>query len=195
MLTFSLIYFTTGRLDQDIDIIFALGASDPNGVRIFGQEKALTNYLISQQKATTTRYGIITYSNTASTEIPMQSSTNIYRLQDQVRNLKWPGIGSGVDTALRQANSMFMNSKPGSRKVLVIFMSGRASAPSSTLRQAVRPLINQGVRVVLVGYGDNLDDSQLRGISENTNNVIFPRGQQDVDGYQISSAVYKGRVF
>ena len=125
----------------------------------------------------------------------MQSSTNIYRLQDQVRNLKWPGIGSGVDTALRQANSMFMNSKPGSRKVLVIFMSGRASAPSSTLRQAVRPLINQGVRVVLVGYGDNLDDSQLRGISENTNNVIFPRGQQDVDGYQISSAVYKGRVF
>ena len=124
----------------------------------------------------------------------MQSSTDIYRLQDQVRNLKWPGIGSGVDTALRQANSVFMNSKRGSLKVLVIFMSGKATAPSSTLRQAVRPLISQGVRVVLIGYGDQLDDGQLRGISENTKNVIIPSGAQDNDGYQISLAMCKGRV-
>ena len=124
----------------------------------------------------------------------MQSSTDVYRLQDQIRNLKWPGIGSGVDTALRQANSVFLNSKPGSRKVLLLFMSGRASAPSSSLRQAVRPLINQGVRVVLIGYGDQLDDSQLRGISENGDNVILPKGQHDEDGYQISLALFKGRL-
>ena len=164
-------------------------------MRIFEQEKTLTNYLMSQQKANTIRYGVITYSNTASTQIPMQSSTNIFRLQDQVRNLKWPGIGSGVDTALRQANSVFLNSKPGSRKVLLVFMSGRASAPSSSLRQAVRPLINQGVRVVLVGYGNLLDAGQIRAISENTDNVIYPRGQQDDDGYQISMALFKGKLF
>lgn len=177
-----------------MDIIFALGSSDPNGARIFEQEKALTNRLINQQISATTRYGVITYSNISSTRIPMQSSTDIYRLQDRVRNLKWPGVGSGVDTALTQANSVFKNSKPGSRKVLVIFMSGRASAPLSTLREAVRPLLNQGVRVVLIGYGDQLDDSQLNAISENTRNVVVPSGDDDSDGYKITLALFKGRI-
>ena len=192
---FVLLYFITGQEERDVDIIFALGSSDPNGAKVFEQEKVLTNYLISQQKATKTRYGIITYSNDASTQVPMQSSTDIYRLQDQVRTLKWPGIGSGVDTALKQASSVFQSSKPGSRKLLVIFMSGKASAPSSSLRQAVRPLVNQGVRVLLIGYGNQLDYSQLGGISENTNNIIIPSGAQDADGYRISSTMFKGKVF
>ena len=177
-----------------MDIIFALGSSDPNGARIFEQEKALTNHLINQQISATTRYGVITYSNISRTRIPMQSSTDIYRLQDRVRNLKWPGVGSGVDTALTQAHSVFKNSKPGSRKVLVIFMSGRASAPLSTLREAVKPLLNHGVRVLLIGYGNQLDDGQLNAISESTRNVVVASGDDDIDGYKITLAWFKGRI-
>ena len=177
-----------------MDIIFALGSSDPNGVRIFEQEKALTNHLINQQISATTRYGVITYSNISRTRIPMQSSTDVYRLQDRVGSLKWPGVGSGVDKALTQANSVFKNSKPGARKVLVIFMSGRASAPLSTLREAVKPLLNQGVRVVLIGYGNQLDDGQLSAISENTRNLVVPSGDDDSDGYKITLALLKGRI-
>ena len=186
--------FTTGQLKKDVDIVFALGASDPNGARVFEQEKALANHLVGQQKAILSRYGVITYSNISTIQIRLQSSSDIFKIQDQIRNLKWPGIGSGVDTALRQANTVFKDSTPASRKVLVIFMSGMASAPSSTLRETVRPLLKQGVRVVLVGYGDRLDDGQLRGISENGKNIIIPSGDKHDDGYKISLAVFKGGI-
>lgn len=183
----------SGKSDVILDIVFALGASEPNGKTTFELEKNLTNLLIDLQSGVVPRYGVVTYSNTAQTTVRVQKFNYVYRLKDQIRDIKWPGSGTGIDSALQQAYSLFTKSAPGSNKVLVLFMSGKASSSLSTLRQAVRLLMNLRVRVVVIGYGSRLDVQQLRILSENPDNIINPSGVVDQDDtYKISMAIFKG---
>lgn len=185
--------FFADLLEKELDIVFALGASDPNGARIFEQEKALALSLMSQQKGIPTRYSVVTYSSTSTTEMSMQPSVDTYRLKENVRSLKWPGSGSGVHSALTQVKSIFDQSKPGSQKAFVLFMNGEASAPLATIRELIQPLINQGVRIVVVGYGDQLNYDELLAIAKNPKNIITPSTDKDNDTYRISLAFLKSK--
>ena len=130
--------------------------------------------------------------------MPLQKFNDVYRLKSQIDKLTWPGSGSDINSAIRQAYSMFRKSKPGSKKVFVLFMNGRVSTPLSTLRQAVGLLLNQGVRVIVVGYGNRrLDAGQLRVLSGNQDNIIEASdklSEQDII-YKISWAISKGNFF
>ena len=182
---------------MNLDVVLALGASDPNGKTTFEREKALTSLLVDLQRNIVPGYGIISYSSTAQTPVPLQKFNDVYRLKSQIGMLTWPGSGSDINSAIRQAYSMFRKSKPGSNKVFVLFMNGKASTPLSTLRQAVGLLLNQGVRVIVVGYGDRLDAGQLRVLSGNQDNIIEASDkfrEQDII-YKISWTISKGNFF
>ena len=150
--------------------------------------------LIDQQKNIIPQYSVIKYADTASTVIPLQKFQDLYRLKDQLRDISWPGNGRAVHDALHQASWVFKGSKPSARKVLVLFMSGKPTTSLSELRQAARLLTDQGVRVVVVGYGDQLDTSVMTTISKNTDNtILIDKRQNDDDLHKILLRVFKGK--
>ena len=179
-----------------LDIVFAFGAADPSGQEIFELEKKLAMFLIDQQKNTIPQYSVIKYADTASTVIPLQKFQDLYRLKDQLQEISWPGNGRAIRDALRQASWVYKGSKPSARKVLILFMSGQQTASLPDLRQAARLLTDQGVRVVVVGYGDQRDTGVMTAITKNTDNtVVIGKRQNDDDLDRILRRVFKGNFF
>ena len=99
-----------------------------------------------------------------------------------------------IDKALRMANAEFFSPKsrgfrPDKSKAFVVITGGNPTQGAENLVSAVRPLTQNGVSVVAVGVGSDVDEAQLRSMSGKKENSFKVSNYDNLQSYV--SAVVK----
>ncbi len=99
-----------------------------------------------------------------------------------------------IDKALRMANAEFFSPKssgfrPDHSKAFVVITGGNPTQSTESLASAVRPLTQNGVSVVAVGVGSDIDEGQLKSMVGGKENSFRVPNYDDLQSYV--SAVVK----
>ena len=148
---------------RQLDILFILGASDPDGERTFNHEKRIAKGIIDYDYQYNTRYGIITYSDQAVNQMEFNGGKSNAKLFMDF--IGWQGNGVALDDALEEAFRVFQKSPTvNSRKLVFVFVNQKTGAAKAELERRSQKLRKSGVNVVVIAIGSNPDDGEITRI-------------------------------
>ena len=162
-----------------LDLVFVLDGSRPITPRQFSKLKeAVLNMLdrfIISDKAT--HVGIIEYSSSVNLVSPLNRNNTAPDIKNILSTLQ-PSRGYSriTDDALRVVSdrvfSVPAGGRPGASRVLVILTHGKSTGDKSP-GEAVKPLKDAGVNILVVNIGRNVDPGEAEDIATSSDNV-FP---------------------
>ena len=161
--------FSERKEKEMVDLVFAFGSTGRDAIALFEKEKEAAKVMIEKEKVKDILYSTIVYGRGASTK-------SIFNMSDTVKEfidtLTWEDEGEKLDHALVEADKVFKeHGRPKSRKITVVFVTGKADATTSELKKAARKLNDIGVKIVVVKLGADPDDKQLKVITPEKNIV------------------------
>lgn len=142
-------------------------------IRIF-LKTLFEQYTVSPQK---TRIGILSYSTTVKTYSYLkplyqggkyQSVKYLSYFIMQDKFFKYTGGNTRTDKALSMASSIFFDSatdRPQYPNVMIVLTDGNTNAGSKPYSEVLEPLKAKNIRVMAVGVGAEIDDSELKQIA------------------------------
>ena len=144
-------------------------------------KETIKKYTISEEE---THVGLLEYSEDVNLVLPLNKYFDVVSINEQIDNLKpSSGIKAVTDEVLRRAADLIFDIKKGGRptasRILVIVtdekLSGKVSASVVT-----RPLIDAGVRVYVVTYGDRTDKDDFGEVVPDGDNVEHEEETKDL---------------
>ena len=177
--------------DDQLDILFGLGASGQDGSNVFEFEKNIVKYVIGLPKTAKTRYAVIDYHNGSDILINFDDFNDEGMLKNQISRIMWQGDGNDFENLLRKAKDVFQTSTK-SRKIFMIFVNDRLKTDLNLIRSSAQTLNSLGVKVIVVRIGDRTDNQEVSAITSST--VVRSRTTDDITktGDVIGSATLKG---
>ena len=132
--------------------------------------KMLDRYKISKED---THVGVLEFSDSTSTEIRLDAAYDVETLKKIISEIRSSdGKIVNTDKTLREATRMFTvkyGGRAGYPKVLILF-SGSKSDGEEPLKEAVQPLKEEGIQLMVVTIGNNTDP-ELPTITPNVDKV------------------------
>lgn len=119
--------------------------------------KMLDRYKISKED---THVGVLEFSDSTSTEIRLDAAYDVEILKKIISEIR-PSDGKivNIDRALREAAKMFTvkyGGRAGYPKVLIL-ITGSKSDGKEPLKEAVQPLKEEGIQLMVIAIGNNTD--------------------------------------
>lgn len=181
-LSFALLY--TGK--RPLEIVFAMGSSNPNGRNIFNWQKNIVKEMLDLYTLKVNRlgtlnlkpyqsvvYGMTVYGDEAIPVVKIGQIQDTKQLGTFVDQLSWPGEGTSFEEGLVQAEKLFDESdNKNPRKVLVLFVNDRTDVDLSTLKELVDRLMAKGIELRVIAVGDRTDDSQINVLTDGSEDVV-----------------------
>ena len=136
-----------------------------------------------------THVGILTFSSVPYLETRLSEKFTKNEITELVKNMQQlQGKQRRIDKALQMANAEFFSPKSrGFRadksKAFVIITGGNPTQGSESLVSAVRPLTQNGVSVIAVGVGSDVDEGQLRSMGGKKENSFKVSDYDDLQSY------------
>ena len=132
--------------------------------------KMLDRYKISKED---THVGVLEFSDSTSTEIRLDATYDVEILKKIISEIR-PSDGKivNIDKALREAAKMFTvkyGGRAGYPKVLIL-ITGSKSDGEEPLKEAVQPLKEEGIQLMVITIGNNTDP-ELPAITPNVDKV------------------------
>ena len=158
-------------------MIFAFGSDGP--FAIFEIEKKLAKEIIDSQRDKDVIYSFIKYGSTAKIVLPFRDVTGITMLKRFINAMPWESSGIAVDDVIRKTVENFkQNGRPKAQRVLVLFVSGRASLDEQQSSDLKRSLAEAGVNTVVIAI--NIDDeTKIKGIVPGEKPIITTDPSKD----------------
>ena len=161
--------FSERKEKEMVDLVFAFGSTGRDAIALFEKEKEAAKVMIEKEKVKDILYSTIVYGRGASTK-------SIFNMSDTVKEfidtLTWEDEGEKLDHALVEADKVFKeHGRPKSRKITVVFVTGKADATTTELKRAAKKLNDNGVKIIVVKLGTDPDDKQLKAITPEKNIV------------------------
>ena len=174
------LYFL-GKTGRQVDIAFVVGAKGLGAEKIFDYEKNIVKSIIDLEEPSKTRYGLITYSNKAQTQIrfgDFLEKTNVKRMIDFIG---WQSDGVVLHDAMEKTLELFKNTSPvHARKVAFIFVNQRTGVSLTELAAKSQKLRQNGIDVVVIASGSKADEREIKSIAPDGNIIRGPDSQEDV---------------
>ena len=152
-----------------VDLGVVMGAFGPNKDQVFQWQidftvKLFDGYTISR---TAVLPGAITYGKYSNVKIRIGEAVTREDAKQQFSGLKNPGDGNRIEAALTQARDVLFSSDYGARdvapKILLVFLDSFIEGERmDCLQNIVRELRRRGVKIVLVGIGEEFDELQSK---------------------------------
>lgn len=157
-----------------MDIAFIVGARKDIAKILFKFEMDIVKSLIDRDSTPiATRYGLITYGNQASTRMSFGDFQDKSRMKQFLDLIQWSEDGTALNDALQKAQVLFEQSSPiHSRKLLVIFLTSPTGNSISELEKNSRKLRENGVNILVIPIGSNVDNREISGITSREDDVI-----------------------
>ena len=161
--------FSERKEKEMVDLVFAFGSTGRDAIALFEKEKEAAKVMIEKEKVKDILYSTIVYGRGASTK-------SIFNMSDTVKEfidtLTWEDEGEKLDHALVEADKVFKeHGRQKSRKITVVFVTGKADATTTELKRAAKKLNDNGVKIIVVKLGTDPDDKQLKAITPEKNIV------------------------
>ena len=82
--------------DKFVDVVFALGASKPNGPAVLELEKEVVHEIIDQLRLLDTQYGVIQYDSNARVVVDVGAISDPQNIKEAVSRMYWSNDGTGL---------------------------------------------------------------------------------------------------
>jgi hypothetical protein len=162
-----------------MDLGFAIDSSSRMGMKNYLKQKDFVKKVATHMnlRPDGNRVGVLVYGDTSLIEIRMVHHRNAASFKSRVDRLPYYSQRRRIDKALATAKYMFKVPPRSTRasKVLVLVVNGRRTTASDALPLylAVQPLRNAGVRVIVIGIGNEVSVGELRRLTENSRDVYL----------------------
>jgi hypothetical protein len=167
-----LFHLTIGK--RPLEMVFTMGSSNPNGRTIFNWQKNIVKEMLKlYSPLQNVMYGLTVYGSQAVSMINIGDMRDTQQVSAFLERLTWPGEENSFEEGLVQAEQLFdksPNSNP--RKVLVLFVNGRADVDSSTLRELVKRLMKKGIELRLVAIGNRVNNNQINILTGGSEDIV-----------------------
>ncbi|KAK6191895.1 hypothetical protein SNE40_003474 [Patella caerulea] len=157
---------------EDVDVLVVLDGSESITAAKFTAIKDALKMMVTDLniRERATRMGVILYSSTISTVIPLCSDEK--KLMDGISSLQQPMEGTQTHLALAEMNKIFSREeKPGVPKVGIVITDGISKNKTATIAEA-RLSELQGIHMFAVSTNDDVDRSELEAIATSKNRVL-----------------------
>ena len=166
-----------------MDIAFLIDSSSNSGIKNYRRETFLTK-LVAQRlgiSPSRSQAAIILYGESAKIEAYFGHHTNTGYFERTVNRLPhFPSQNGGkrLKEALHlAATKVFPGARKSVSKAVVVLTCG---AQSEDLKIPVKNLRNAGVRILVVGVGDDVHIKELRNITESENDIFLSKAYGDL---------------
>ena len=150
--------------------MFAFGSTGKDAKPLFNDEKEIAKNIIDNEKESDILYGTIVYGSDTSIKSKFKDMPDKTAVKKFIDGLSWIDDGKKLDHALLQANKLFKDhGRPKSRKILVVFVTGKADSTTDELKKAAKKLNDNDVKIITVGLGTDPDDKQLVAVTPKKN--------------------------
>lgn len=187
-------FFISALPKTFVDVIFASGGYGANAYRLFDREKEIIQAIVNQQGTAVARYGLIQYRETSAViQRKLSQFTNNADFKRYVRFSTLGYRGRGLVPAMTQASNEFKSSS-AKRKVLVLFGNGVPAIPFQDLSAAAKKLADEGVKLIVVFFGNNVDRKRLERIVPSIDDIFRGNSwtKSDILGNKIALQLFKG---
>ncbi|KAK3733125.1 hypothetical protein QZH41_003235 [Actinostola sp. cb2023] len=199
----------TGRNDEDpgqfgkrimhkvfkkVDIAFALQASTADADETFSKMKRTIKMIIDQYGTKKLHYAVIVYADTATTKLnfgereQLPSDEALKQLIDSVpRGTGQPAVVKAFD----EAEKLFESSaaRPQALKVLVVMHDKRSTSALNDVKDNSRDLEDGGIEVIPVGIGNEVDPTEISGMTSHSDNII--KTKKPIDPGMLAEEIIK----
>ena len=160
-----------------------LGADGVNAARDFSIEKQIAKQMLNEFKVSpdNTRVGLIQYGREPRLVARLDSNTDRRTLDYFIDTLSSSGGGIQMDKAFDMVRTALFTERYGSRrgvpKTIVVLTNKAVDASSQVAAEKVRDL---GVKIIVIGVGQQVVKNQLKGIAGIDSAVMVVRSQEEV---------------
>ena len=154
-----------------------MDSSDTVGTEDYEKQKTFVK-LVAQGlgiSPTQSRGALMLYSDLASIQGRFDQYTNTKDFWKAVDRLRFLGGKTRLDRALGVASSdIFPDSRPGVEKIAIVLSDGYQTQASGAkgLKEASEPLRKDGVRIIAVGFSNDLAIKSLRLLVESDDDLM-----------------------
>lgn len=155
-----------GTKPNEIDVVFLLGASNPGGKQHILNEQRLVEEIVQRNNTPASRFAIVLYEDTATVQQSLNEYANAKTFIDILKSLNWKNEGANLNSGLAKVKMLFeKEGRPKARKTLVVFSDGQFATEIEGIKKLKKPLVDQGVKIIPVTVGDNVDEDKFNELS------------------------------
>ena len=172
-----------------------MGASGTNSVANFNAQTKFVKALLDRYKISNdnTVPGIIVYGENANVIIRFGQILDRDRVKRAVDILRNPGGGNNFGSALDTAQDILLKEANGARrnvaKTLLLFTDKKNSGNVTLLYDVLKKLRDAGVKIVVVGIGNEINDLELDSIATNKDALFAPVTPKKMNTEELISKV------
>lgn len=176
-------YFADIRDIPNIDLALALSAAAVDAEDTFDKIQDTVDDIIKHYGTDKIRYALMTYGDTPSVIVDFSNNLGKDELRTTVQQLMRPTGDPDVKKALNVAEQLFDNAppRPGSKRILVIFIDKKSTNSPSDLEEAAKPLLEKNVTVVPAVIVPAADIDEIEVMVENKGHIAvceLPRPEE-----------------
>lgn len=180
-----------------LDILFAINTAGRDAVKTFEMLRNALKNIIQMYDPDRVRYGVIIYGDSASLVVRFSKDPQeVKKLTRDIDELSQPSGLPNLEGLLQEAKKVFEqdSGRPKANKVLVVVTDAKSSSTSDNIKQAAKPLEEDGVTVVAVTVGDEANNKQLEKMipDKQTPLSIDKEGEPNEIGEKIMEKVLEG---
>ena len=182
----------------EVDLAFAINAASVKAADNFEKAKAVIKSIIDAYAMNKLRYGVIVFGSSASIEV---SFGDDFPTDESLKNVITILSGSkerpDLDKALKKGKELFDEApeRPNAWKVLVLITDMKSTSKLDDLKASAKMLEDDGIKVIPVAIGDEVDHLELEETTFDKENVVNATTDVDVIVLKekIMSKVFKGK--
>ena len=164
-------YFTDPSRLVQINLAFAISVTSLESDRNFRQMQNIIKSVVDNYPTSNIFYSVLSFGDTPVVHINFDdqlSNEDRKRAIDSIT--KTTGIAS-LDKALETARDLFNTAstqRPTAKNILVVMVDGKSDSKLDDVKASSRLLRADGVKVIVVGVGDEVDKPEIDVVTETT---------------------------
>ena len=176
----------------ELDVAFALNTAGTDASKTFQAIIDSLSSIINKFNPEKLRYSIITFGESAIADISFsEDPQDVKQLTKVLEKLPQPSGLPDLKKLLEKAKKVLEDASGRSRanKVLVVVTDAKSPTTSLEIKEAVKPLMEGGVTVVAVGFGEEADSRQLEKMTTDKQSVL--KLNKETDPEKVGNAIMK----
>ena len=167
----------------EVDLAIAISAASVKADDNFEKAKEVIKSIIDTYAMNKLRYGVIVFGSSASIKV---SFGDDFPTDENLKNVITILSGSrerpALDDALKKGKELFDEApeRPNARKVLVVITDKKSTSKLDDLKETAKMLQDDGIKVIPVAIGDEVDHVELEETTSDETNVVNVTTDVDV---------------
>lgn len=179
--------------------MFVLDASGSEGVENFKKELNFTAEFIKgfQVGPQHVQFGLVTFSNYGRSEFYFNTYKDLQSILHKLETINYSGGSTHTESGLSSAKFHFYShhgARPNAQKIAIVLTDGQSYSTSRTIQKA-NDLKGMGVKVISVGIGSSVSQTELNGIATDLQHVFNVTDFNALNSiqYEIKTAACAGK--